>query len=143
MIILLSFNLFNLSCQKLPEQKPGKLKVEKMAILPVITGRELEVVLVAPNGAVEGKRETDTVIVTFNQPMVPLAEVPPEETQGPLVLEPEVSGKYRWMGTSTLTFTPAQKFPLSTSFIAKVPAGTKSLLGNPFKKKLICEIFPK
>jgi len=55
--------------------------------------------------------------------MVALKAVPEDESSGPLVVEPAVKGKYRWLGTSTLTFVPTDTLPFSTVFRARVPAG--------------------
>jgi len=94
----------------------------------------LQVLSATPRGSVEGYGEFNEITVIFNQPMVPLAKLPEGLGSGPLVLEPIIKGKYRWMGTSTLAFTPSETFPLCTGFKATVPAGTKSMSGQVLKQ---------
>lgn len=94
----------------------------------------LEIVSAVPRGTVEGIGEAATITVTFNQPLVPLEQLPEGPGTGPLRLEPSVVGKYRWLGTSTLTFTPDERLPLATGFRATVPAGLKSMTGQTMEK---------
>lgn len=94
----------------------------------------LEIVSAVPRGTVEGIGEAAAITVTFNQPMVPLEQLPEGPGIGPLRLEPPVVGKYRWLGTSTLTFTPDERLPLATGFRATVPAGIKSITSQTLAK---------
>src|SRR5260221_2274943 len=41
-------------------------------------------------------------------------------------LAPEPPGQWRWVGTKTLLFEPAGRFPMATDYRAEVPAGTRS-----------------
>src|SRR5260221_6875386 len=41
-------------------------------------------------------------------------------------LAPEPPGRWRWVGTKTLLFEPAGRFPMATDYRAEVPAGTRS-----------------
>ena len=73
--------------------------------------------------------------VTFNQPMVPLTsrrELGHEEV--PVILSPEVPGRWRWVGTKTLLFEAdtagVARMPMATEFTAQIPAGTKSAGGQ-------------
>ena len=107
-----------------------KRESEKSAIpLPPKNLGALKVVMGIPSGTAGEQDETDAVTVTFNQPMAPLTTVPVDESTGPLTFEPPLRGKYRWVGTSTLQFTPRETLPYGMTIKAKVPAGTKSLFG--------------
>lgn len=96
--------------------------------------QELKVAMAAPMGKVEEQSELDTISVSFNQPMAPLSTVPKDESSGPLQFEPKLYGKYRWLGTATLAFTPSEPLPPGINIKATVPAGTKSLSGADLKK---------
>lgn len=96
---------------------------------------EIKILSTAPRGSVEDIGETSAVIVSFNQPMVALQEIPEEEGTGPLLIEPRVSGKYRWMGTRTLVFLPERgRFPYATDFTVTVPMGISSISGQILQK---------
>ena len=99
--------------------------------------RSLEVVVGSPKGPTHTIDQVQTIFAAFNQPMVPLKEVPQDEDIGPLTLEPTVHGKYRWMGTATITFTPRDTLPKATRFSVRIPAGTKSLSGQSLPKDFI------
>jgi len=100
-----------------------------------VFAEEVKVLSVTPQGSVENIRETSAVIVSFNQPMVSLKKLPQGEGTGPLLIKPQVSGKYRWMGTRTLAFFPAKgRFPYATNFVLTVPRGTTSVSGQVLKE---------
>ena len=47
------------------------------------------------------------VTATFNQPMVPVATLDELRAHDPpLVISPKVEGRFRWLGTRTVTFEP-------------------------------------
>jgi hypothetical protein len=95
---------------------------------------KLEVITKTPSGATRNLRECQEIVVGFNQPMVPLEQLPEGDGTGPLVVTPPLRGKYRWKGTATLVFTPHDTLPYGTSYSVKVPAGTKSLSGQFLEK---------
>jgi hypothetical protein len=70
----------------------------------------------SPTGSVEGMYETFKIMVGFNQAMVPLQAIPREETRGPLEFHPPLKGKYRWLGSRTLTFIPSDTLQPGTEF---------------------------
>jgi len=86
----------------------------------------LKVVFAAPHDLIQ--RPEDGIVVTFDQPMVALGPAT-ERPQGPLLLDPPVSGSYRWLGVRTLAFYPAQLAP-ATRYTATVPAGSKAANGS-------------
>jgi hypothetical protein len=69
--------------------------------------------------------------------MVPLQEVPADESTGPMTFEPPIAGKYRWMGTSTLVFLPDKPLPYSTQYTVKIPSGIKSVSGAVLQKEYV------
>jgi uncharacterized protein YfaS (alpha-2-macroglobulin family) len=92
--------------------------------------KDLRIVASSPRGITSSIDQSQTIIATFSQPMIALQAVPVDEGTGPLIIEPKVKGKYRWMGTITSTFIPEKLLPYSTKFSIKIPAGTSSLKGT-------------
>lgn len=127
-IILLSIIILSsLSC-------PKKEAFEAGFEIPEGKKRDVEVLYVAPEGGTEGLSEVREIMVSFNQPMVPLEGVPEFEKEGPLKISPRIKGKYRWRGTSTLFFTPDEPLIGGTQYTCTVPKGTKSLMGTTLKE---------
>ena len=70
--------------------------------------------------------------VTFSQPMVPVGAHEDLAAAGvPVRLAPQPEGKWRWVGTRTLLFEPALRFPMATEYRVEVPAGTRPATGAP------------
>lgn len=90
----------------------------------------LNILSTFPKGQLESPNQATTILVTFNKPMVSLQALPEGEGTGPLVISPAVAGKFRWLGTSTLSFTPAKPFELATEYTVTIKAGTRSLDGS-------------
>jgi len=100
-----------------------------------VFAEEVKILSVAPQGPTENIGETSAIIVSFNQPMVSLQELPQGEGTGPLLISPSVSGKYRWMGTRTLVFLPEKgRLPYGTNFTVTVPRGISSISGEVLKE---------
>ena len=99
---------------------------------PITT--KLEVIVKTPSGTTRNLRECQEIIAGFNQPMVPLEQLPEGDGTGPLVITPPLRGKYRWKGTATLVFTPRDTLPYGTAHQVRVPVGTKSLAGQVLDK---------
>jgi uncharacterized protein YfaS (alpha-2-macroglobulin family) len=91
----------------------------------------LEVVRVSPNSSVP--LVTD-LSVTFSQPMIAVSSQTKASETVPVILTPEVKGKWRWLGTKTLIFDAKERFPMATRFSATIPAGTKSATGGTLQK---------
>ena len=96
------------------------------AIEPVASG-PLEVVRYSPEGSVPNAPELS---ITFSQPMVALTSQEEAATSVPVKLNPQPPGKWRWLGTKTLVFDPADRFPMATNYLVTVPAGTRSANGS-------------
>lgn len=103
-------------------------------VLPIGEKRPLEVMLAAPQGALDSLDDATNIVVSFNQPMVPLQPLPAQEETGPMVIEPKVAGRYRWKGTATLVFEPTEPLPYSTRFQVTIPKGTKSWAQQDLKE---------
>jgi uncharacterized protein YfaS (alpha-2-macroglobulin family) len=69
--------------------------------------------------------------VTFSQPMVALTSHDDlQRGARPVSLTPEPPGQWRWVGTHTLLFEPALRFPMATTYSVEVPAGARSATGG-------------
>jgi uncharacterized protein YfaS (alpha-2-macroglobulin family) len=91
-------------------------------------GEPLRVVRHAPVGDVP---LAPSLSVTFSQPMVALTSHEElERAAAPVTLTPEPPGQWRWVGTRTLVFEPAGRFPMATTYTAEVAAGVRSATGN-------------
>jgi hypothetical protein len=97
-----------------------------------VTSGPLEVLRYAPQGEIP---IAPFLNVTFNQPMVPLATL--DELSAldvPVQVTPEISGVWKWLGTTTLSFEyrgdDLNRFPMATVYTATIPAGTESAVGG-------------
>ncbi len=94
--------------------------------------RYLEVTRHAPEGEVPLAPQLS---VTFSQPMVAVTSQTDAVMENlPVQLTPQPQGKWRWVGTKTLLFEPAERFPMATEYRVIVPAGTKSANGERIAK---------
>ncbi|MFA6458507.1 MAG: Ig-like domain-containing protein [Patescibacteria group bacterium] len=73
------------------------------------------------------------ITLVFDRPMVPLTIVQnktnPENWS--VKLTPEISGRWRWLGTTTAKFVPTEKLPPATHFTVSIPTGLTTLSGDP------------
>ncbi len=90
----------------------------------------LKVISATPAGLVEDIDQFYSVVVVFNKTMVPLAALPEGDGSGPMLIEPPIRGKFRWMGTNTLAFIPSDTLTIATSYTVTIPANTASLSGD-------------
>ncbi|MFN6964102.1 MAG: alpha-2-macroglobulin family protein [Pyrinomonadaceae bacterium] len=124
----------------LPPPKTGKrvsVKFpadEQRGTPKVDPGRALEVIRYSPAGEVELAPDLS---VTFSQPMVAVTSQEHASQYAPVELTPQVEGRWRWLGTKTLMFDAAKRFPMATKFTARVPAGTRAANGQVLEKDFI------
>ena len=94
----------------------------------------LKVLRTQPRGK---NRLVGAVTATFNQPMVPVAALDHLRTlEAPLKIWPKVAGRFRWLGTRTVTFEPKGRMPYGTRFVARVPAGVAATSGERLEKEV-------
>jgi uncharacterized protein YfaS (alpha-2-macroglobulin family) len=87
----------------------------------------LEVLRYSPEGNVPIAPELS---ITFSHPMVALTSQDEAATNLPVKLNPQPSGKWRWPGTKTLVFAPEGRFPMATTYVVTIPAGTRAANGS-------------
>jgi alpha-2-macroglobulin len=87
----------------------------------------LEVVRYSPEGTVPIAPELS---VTFSQPMIALTSQDEAVKTVPVKLNPQPPGKWHWVGTKTLLFQPDVRFPMATTYVVTVPAGTRAANGG-------------
>lgn len=131
---------FRLPPETLPAPRPG-VTVD----LPFPPPEEAEPGLSPEAGPLQVLRfspegEVDTapfLSITFNQPMVPLTahdELAARDV--PVRISPAPEGSWRWVGTRTLVFQPAFRFPKATTYAVEIPAGTRSVVDGALEETL-------
>ncbi|MGE0100904.1 MAG: alpha-2-macroglobulin family protein [Blastocatellales bacterium] len=129
---------FSMRDRSLPPPRTGEIlafpPVERQDAAP-FTSQPLRIVRYTPEiGA------APFLSVTFSQPMIELAESRDYLSgEVPVRLTPEPSGRWRWIGTTTLIFEPDRQFPMATRYRVEVPAGIKSVLGNELSEAMSWE----
>jgi uncharacterized protein YfaS (alpha-2-macroglobulin family) len=94
---------------------------------PAVAAGAPKLVRHAPDGEVP---MAPNVSLTFDQPMVALTSQDEAARRVPAVMEPEVPGRWRWLGTKTLLFDADPRLPMATEFVVRVPKGTQSASGT-------------
>ncbi len=95
----------------------------------------LEVLRFSPEGNVSLAPDLS---VTFSQSMIVLSSQEQAAQTVPVEFSPALpEGKWRWLGTKTLMFDAAKRFPMATKFTARIPAGTKSANGQILQKDVV------
>lgn len=131
---------FKLRGESLPAPKTGKIIQTKFPAdetqnAPNIeNSSKLEVVRYSPYGAVSIAPELS---VTFSQPMISVSSQTETNANVPVILTPQVKGKWHWLGTKTLIFDAEQRFPMATKFSARIPKETKSVSGTVLEKEIV------
>jgi len=113
-------------CQSQKDKAPSPEKLYQAG--------DLAVTHASPKGSPESPHEYDTLVIIFDQPMIPLESLSEGRGTGIMKLQPSFPGRYRWLNTKTLTFAPEKSFPFATEIRATVPAGTESLNGHILKE---------
>jgi alpha-2-macroglobulin len=97
----------------------------------------LEVLRFQPDGDVAIAPDLS---VTFNHPMIPLATLEQlDAVDVPVVVTPELDGRWRWIGTRTLRFEYAgetDRLPMATEYTVEIPKGTRSQSGGVLAKSV-------
>ncbi|MBA2494033.1 MAG: hypothetical protein H0V31_04980, partial [Acidobacteria bacterium] len=124
----------------LPAPKTGKIVPVKFPAddrreTPKVNNNQiLEVIRFSPTGEVSLAPDLN---VTFSQPIVAVTSQEQAARTVPVELSPMPEGRWRWLGTKTLMFDAAKRFPMATHFTAKIPAGTKSVVGGVLQKDVV------
>ncbi len=78
------------------------------------------------------------IIIVFDRPIVPLAQVQGDDAQGftswPVTITPQVKGTWKWLGTTTARFIPDQPLDHATTYTIHVPSGIK-LVGEQYTEE--------
>jgi alpha-2-macroglobulin len=132
---------FNKRAGTLPPPKTGQMIPVKFPapeqINPINVDQSkqaLQVLRFSPEGEVNLAPDLN---VTFSHPMVAVTSQEQAAEIVPVQLTPQTEGKWRWLGTKTLMFDTAKRFPMATKFTARVPAGTKSATGQVLQKDVV------
>lgn len=94
-------------------------------------GGEVKVLRYSPQGNVPLAPQLS---MTFSQPMVAVTSQEEAARTVPASVSPLPAGRWRWLGTKTLIFDPAdERLPMATDYAVTVPAGTRSANGGATK----------
>lgn len=120
------------ACQRNPEGSTldKELPKELLDVLPIGEKRPVEVVLASPKGEMAELDQGQAIVISFNQPIVPLRPVSTDANVDFVEITPKVEGRFRWKGTATLTFEPKTPLPMASRFEVKVKKGLKSWSGQ-------------
>jgi uncharacterized protein YfaS (alpha-2-macroglobulin family) len=100
----------------------------------VDAGGEVKVLRYSPQGNVPLAPQLS---VTFSQPMVAVTSQEEAARTVPASIAPLPAGRWRWLGTKTLIFDPAdERLPMATEYTVTVPAGTRSANGGATKSPI-------
>ena len=93
---------------------------------------ELRVVQAGPVGEIAKLEEANEIRVVFSEPMVALGRIPETVTAPFIQIRPEIPGRFRWSGTNTLIFRPADpaRLPYATRFDVTVDESASSVSGR-------------
>ncbi len=95
---------------------------------PASAQTALRIAAVSPSDKASGIESSQTITVTFGEPMVPLGM---SSGGGEFMrIDPAVEGSYQWLGTTTLQFTPSEALSPATRFTVTVGEKAVSLNGN-------------
>jgi len=95
---------------------------------------ELKISFTSPKGQTGEANESESVIVIFDHPMIPLSALPPENGPRLIKFEPSIAGKFRWLNPKTISFSPEKPFPFASVIQARIPAGTRSFEGYELRQ---------
>ncbi|MBX3166224.1 MAG: Ig-like domain-containing protein [Candidatus Eremiobacteraeota bacterium] len=109
-----------------PGSLEQELPKELLDVLPLGEKRPVEVVLASPQGDMADLDQGQSIVMAFNQPMVPLRPVSTDVNVDFVEITPKIDGRFRWKGTATLVFEPKVKLPYGTRFKVTVKKGLKS-----------------
>lgn len=118
--------LFPQSCKS--QKEKGPLPDE------TVPAGELKSTYYSPQGKTEAPHESDSIVVIFDHPIIPLEALSEGSGSEIIRLEPSFSGTYRWLNPKTLSFKPDDIFPFATEIRVVISAGTESLDGFIMKE---------
>lgn len=89
-----------------------------------------KVLLLTPNDGSKGVPVDSEINIMFDRPLTGLTTLSAGRDNFPEIqIEPELNGRFKWLGTSTLQFLP-EKMNLATEYKVTIPEGTKVLDGG-------------
>lgn len=99
---------------------------------PISDPNTFEVVQAVPQGDLPAAAARE-IVVSFSQPVIPLGKVDSSSVE-PFKLDPPVSGRFRWYGSSVAAFVPSAPLEAGRSYSIVVPATLKDLEGRSIKE---------
>ncbi|MGH9443614.1 MAG: Ig-like domain-containing protein, partial [Thermoanaerobaculia bacterium] len=94
----------------------------------------LRVVRAGPDGELDSLAQAKEIRIVFSEPMVALGRIPTPVAAPFFKIDPPVPGAFRWSGTTTLIFTPANKLPFATKYTVTVASAAGAVSGKKLKE---------
>ncbi len=94
-----------------------------------VTG-DLEITFVSPKGTTGDPNESDSIVIMFNYPMIPLEAIDDRKDPDFVRISPRVKGAFHWLNPKTLTFSPRKRLSYATEFQVTIREGTQSFQGH-------------
>lgn len=96
------------------------------------TTEALRVVSTGPSGPLDALAQANEIRIVFSEPMVTLGRIPAEVTAPFVTITPDIPGRFRWSGTTTLIYTPdpARTLPFATAYTVTVAATAAAVSGR-------------
>jgi hypothetical protein len=132
-LIALAAVLILLSCEKKKEEIRPAPQIQELVEMPLPVG-PLEIVSYGPTGETEGAAQ---IQIQFAKPLLPLTTLSAAERTELLqhfIVEPEIDGAFRLLGTSAVVFEPAHSLPQATTFRVTIRRGLKNLSGDELEE---------
>lgn len=95
-----------------------------------------KVLLMTPNNGSESVPADAKINIMFDRPVTGLTTLEAGRENFPNIkIEPNLRGRFKWLGTTTLQFIP-EKLTLATTYKVTVPAGTEVLDGGMTEEEI-------
>lgn len=92
-------------------------------------GGDLRVIVARPTGEVEADQGA-AIAITFSKPVATLEAADANGVSDIARIAPDVPGRWRWIGSSSLEFVPSAPLPKATAFRVTVHAGLRAIDGS-------------
>ena len=106
---------------------------------PIQSAGSIKILSYGPIGETKGQVQ---IKIDFGSPLIPLTTLSDKDRENILshfLLEPAVEGKFRFLGTTTITFEPTHSLPMATAFKVTIKQGLRDIEGATIEENFIWE----
>jgi hypothetical protein len=134
MIIALACLLIFFSCERRQKEEVSPAPpLQEHTGLPQPVG-PLQIASYGPTGETGGAAQ---IRIQFAEPLIPLTTLSDSaraELMQHFILQPEVDGAFRMLGTSAVVFEPVHSLPVATTFQVTITEGLRNLSGDELEE---------